>query len=292
MLLHQLNIFVKVAEAKSFSKAAESIYLNQSTVSTHISNLEKHYGQKLFDRLGKEVVLTHVGEKLYPMAKEMLFLQERTTQSLIDSAWKIEGHVRIAASSVPAQYVVPKFISKFNNQHPDVKFSLDLLDSSHVAARLIHGEADLGILSHQYSNDQLEYIPLLDEKLVVITPPDIQFPSGFSLDYLYKYPVLFRKAGSGTQVAVEKILKSAKIEAAMLSVVGYFDSVQVIKQCVREGMGISIISEIAAKDDAELHLINSYELQKVHEKRTFYLAYKTSRTQSPAVKEFIRSFLS
>lgn len=76
MLLHQLEVFTQVAEKSGFSKAAESLLLSQSTASTHISNLEKHFGQKLFDRLGKEVVLTPFGEKLYPRAREMLILKE------------------------------------------------------------------------------------------------------------------------------------------------------------------------------------------------------------------------
>lgn len=290
MLLHQLNIFIKVAEEKSFSKAADAIYLSQSTISSHIGNLEKYFGQKLFDRMGKEVILTHAGEKLFPIAKEMLSLQDYAVQALVESTWKIEGHIRIAASSVPAQYIVPKYISQFNKKFPNVKFSLDLLDSVHVAERLVRGEADIGILGHQYFDEQLKYIPIMKEKLVAIAPLDIEFPTGFSLANLSQYPVLFRKHGSGTQVSVEKILKKAHIDISTLNIVGYFDSVQVIKQCVKEGMGVSIISEIAAEDDTNLHLINTYNLVDSTENRSFYLSYKTARTLSPAVDEFIKSF--
>lgn len=287
MLLHQLNIFIKVAEEKSFSRAAENIYLSQSTISTHISNLEKFFGQKLFDRLGKEIILTHAGEKLYPIAKEMLALQDSAVQALNDSIWKIEGNIRIAASSVPAQYIAPKLISKFTQKYPEIKVTLDLLDSKQVADKLINGDADVGILSHQYFPNHLKFIPIMEEKLVLITPRNIRFPDGFTkLDFV-KYPILFRKYGSGTQVAVEKILQIAGVNIAELNVVGHFDSVQVIKQCVKEGMGISIISAIAAEDYAKYDLINVYELKELAENRTFYMAYKEARTLSPLVKEFI-----
>ena len=290
MLLHQLNIFINVAEEKSFSKAADAIYLSQSTISSHISNLEKYFGQKLFDRMGKEVILTHAGEKLFPIAKEMLALQDHAVQALIESTWKIEGQIRIAASSVPAQYIVQKFISQFNKKFPNIKFSLSLLDSRHVAEQLVRGEADVGILGHPYFTEQLEYIPIMKEKLVAITPLNIKFLDGFSVQDLAKYPVLFRKHGSGTQVSVEKILKEANVDLSTLNIVGYFDSVQVIKQCVKEGMGVSIISEIAAEDDTNLHLINTYELLDSTENRTFFLSYKTARTLSPAMDKFIKSF--
>ncbi|MDD4666202.1 MAG: selenium metabolism-associated LysR family transcriptional regulator [Clostridia bacterium] len=287
MLLHQLQAFTKVAEKKSFSKAAESIFLSQSTISTHINNLEKYFGQKLFDRLSKEVVLTHSGEKLYQLAKEILTLQDKALWDLKDSMEKIEGQLKIAASTVPAQYIVPKLIAGFSHKYPGIKFSLDLLDSIHVAEKLAKGEADIGILGYQYLPDKLIFLPIIEEKLVVVTPPSFQLSNNLSIKELTSYPFLFRKHGSGTQATLEKILQEANINFTKLNVIGYFDSVQVLKQCVKEGMGISIISEIAAADYVQQKWIKAYELQELTEKRTFYLAYNKARTLSPLVKEFI-----
>lgn len=287
MLLHQLHVFTRVAEEKNFSRAAESIYLSQSTVSTHINSLEKYFGQKLFDRLGKEVILTYSGEKLYPWAKKMLVLKEKALWDLKDCSGIIEGHIKIAASTVPAQYIVPKLVSRFSQKYPNIKFSLDSLDSKHVAEMLVKGDADLGILGNRYFSEKLNFIPIMEEKLVVITPTSFSFSKSLSVKELTAYPVLFRKSGSGTQAILEKILQKANIDIAKLNVIGYFDSVQVLKQCVKEGMGISIISEIAASDDVRHNLINAYELNEFTEKRKFYIAYNTERTISPLVKEFI-----
>lgn len=287
MLMHQLHVFTRVVEEKSFSKAAESIYLSQSTVSTHINNLEKYLGQKLFDRLGKEVVLTYSGEKLYIWAKEILSLKEKALWDLKDCMGRIEGHLKIAASTVPAQYIVPKLISQFSEKYPGIKFTLDSLDSKHVAERLIDGEADVGILGYQYFPDRLKFIPLLEEKLVVVTPANLHFPSSITIKEFAAYPFLFRKHGSGTQASLEKILQRGNIDITKMNVIGYFDSVQVLKQCVREGLGISVISEIAAADYVQQSFINAYEINELVEKRTFYLAYNNERTISPLVKEFI-----
>lgn len=287
MLLHQLEAFINVAEKKSFSKAAEALYLSQSTVSTHISNLEAYYGHKLFDRLGKEIVLTGAGEKLYPLAKEILVLQDKALWVLKENADKIEGQLKIAASTVPAQYIVPKLIAGFSRKYSNIKYSLDLLDSIHVAEKLAKGEADIGLLGYQYLPDKLNFTPLIEEKLVVITPPDCNLPKTLSIKDITAYPFLFRKHGSGTQATLERILQEHKVELAKLHVIGYFDSVQVVKQCVKEGLGISIISEIAAADYVEQNWINVYELQDVSEKRTFYLASNKARILSPLVKEFL-----
>lgn len=287
MLLHQLLVFTRVAEEKSFSKAAESIYLSQSTVSTHINNLEKYFGQKLFDRLGKTIAITYFGEKLYPYAKEMLALQEMALWDLRDLTTKIGGQMKIATSTVPAQYIVPKLISRFAQKYPNIKFTLESLDSENVAKWLAKGEADLGILGNQYFPDKLNFIPLIKEKLILATPPSCQLSSNVSIKKIATLPFLFRKYGSGTQAIIERTLHKANVDISTLNVIGHFDNVQTIKQCVKEGLGVSIISEIAASDYVQQNLINAYELKEFSEKRTFYLAYNKARTLSPLVKEFI-----
>jgi len=287
MLLHQLYVFTKVAEEKSFSRAAESIYLSQSTVSTHINHLEKYFGQRLFDRLGKEVVLTYSGERLYPWAKQMLVLKEKAVWDLKDFPQRMEGHLKIAASTVPAQYIAPKLISEFSEKYPSVKFSLNALDSKQVAESLLKGDVDLGILGHQYYPDKLDFIPVMEENLVLITPTSLSFSSNACIRDFVTYPFLFRKYGSGTQATIESILQKANVDLTRLNVIGYFDSVQVLIQCVKEGMGISIVSEIAAADYIHHNWIKACTLDELTEKRTFYLAYHKEKTRSPLVNAFI-----
>lgn len=286
MLLHQLLIFTKVAEEKNFSRAAESIFLSQSTVSTHINNLEKYFGQKLFDRTGKEVVITSFGEKLYPYAKEILAIQEKVMWELKDMH-KVEGLIKIAASTVPAQYILPGLISRFSHKYPGIKFAVESTDSKGVSELLAKGKADLGIMGNQYIPDKLEFIPIIEERLILAAPPDYNLSGNVSLKDLMDFPFLFRKYGSGTQAIIEKTLHKAGVDISKLNVIGRFDSVQTVKQCIKEGMGISIISEIAVADYVQQNFIKTYELNEFTEKRTFYLAYNKGRTLPPAVHEFI-----
>jgi DNA-binding transcriptional LysR family regulator len=287
MLMHQLYIFIRVAEEKSFSKAAESIYLSQSTVSTHIASLEKHFGQKLFDRLGKKVVLNCFGEKLYPWAKEIMLLKEKALVDLKNYKLRIEGNIKICASTVPAHYIVPQLISKFSSQNPDIKFTLETYNSKYAAEMLLRGEADLAFLGLRYYNDKLNYLPLTEEKLVLIAPLGLKIGTAPELKKLIEYPFLFRKPGSATQMIVEKILKKSGIDITRLKVVSYFDSVQVLMQCVREGLGISIVSEIAASEFISHNLIKTFELGELSEKREIYLANNKERTLSPVVNLFM-----
>lgn len=287
MQLHQLAVFMRVAEKKSFSRAAEDIFLSQPTVSNHISNLEKYFGQKIFDRLGKEVVLTPFGERLYRWGQEFLKLQDMALWDLKEWTGKVEGSIRVGAGTVPAQYIAPYLMSQFLIKYPGIKFSLSQSSSQTVAEGLLQGDVDLGILGELYFAEKLEYLPLLAEDLVLITPAYLTLQEPVSIYSLLKQRFIFRKPGSGTQAVLEKMLKEADVPVNRLQAIAYFDNVQSIKQAVKEGMGLSIISEIAATDYRQSGYINAYRLQELTEKRTFYFAYNGKKTQPSYVFEFI-----
>ncbi|TBL76325.1 selenium metabolism-associated LysR family transcriptional regulator [Paenibacillus thalictri] len=287
MLLHQLEVFTHVAERCNFSKAAEALFLSQSTVSSHIKNLEAHFGQKLFDRLGKEVVLTPFGKKLYPWAREMLMLKDKVLWEIKDWTGKVDGILSIIASAVPAQYAIPFLLSQFLKKYNGVKFSLEQGGSETVAEKLLKGEAEIGLLGEQYHQDQLTFIPFVEEKLVLITPLDLELHNGISISEIVKYPFLFRKSNSGTQAHVEKMLSMAGIKLSQLQVAGYFGNMEALKASVREGIGISIISSIAVLDWVNNKYIHAYELAELPEKRMFYFAHHKQRTLSPLAEAFI-----
>lgn len=287
MQLHQLTVFMRVAEKKSFSRAADDIFLSQSTVSTHISGLEKYFGQKLFDRLGKEAVLTPFGERLYHWARELLKLRDMALWDLREWTGKVEGGIRIGAGTVPAQYIAPFLMSRFLIKYPGISYTLSQSSSAEVADSLLRSDVDLGILGEKYYGEKLEYIPLLDEDLVLITPANLTLKEPVSIYSLLNHQFIFRKPGSGTQAVLEKLLKQEGVPFTRLQIIAHFDNVQSIKQAVKEGMGLSIISEIAALDYQQGGFINVYRLQELTEKRMFYFAYNKKRSQAPYVLEFI-----
>ena len=287
MQFHQLMAFIRVAEQKSFSKAAETLFLSQSTVSTHINSLEKYFGQKVFDRLSKNVTLTPFGQRLFYWSKEIISIREKAMWDLKEWTGKAEGNIIIAASTVPAQYMVPGLISSFIKKYSGISFSVTQKDSLGVANYIASGDADIGLLGEMYYTDKLEYIPIYQEKMVLVTPASTILEGPVSLAKLLDSNFIFRKVGSGTQAFIEKMLHSTGIETSRFKIIGYFDNVQSIKQGVKEGMGFSIISEIAARDYEKSKLINSYEIEEMSGTRSFYLAYNKHKTLSPITLEFI-----
>jgi DNA-binding transcriptional LysR family regulator len=287
MDLHQLYIFTKVVEHKSFSKAAEDVYLSQSTVSTHIHSLEKVLNVTLFDRVGRESILTPYGERLYVWALKLLQLKDQALLDLSHEMTELRGDIRIAASSVPGQYMIPKMVKQYRNEYPLVTFHINQSSSKNVAEKVLNGSVDIGILGEKYDNEKLQYIPLLKEKLVLISPKHIEFKNPVNIQEILNYPFVMRNSNSGTNSVLERFLKESKITKDQMNITAYTDSSQSLLQFVKEGLGISIISETASKEYDERNLIHMYDIEGFNNERYFYLVYNINRTQSVVSKKFI-----
>ena len=146
MQLKQLEVFVQVARLKSFSKAADALYLTQPTISAHISALEGELGSKLVVRSTKEIQLTATGNILYGYANQILGLCERAEQEVKTASSDIQGALSIAASTVPSQYLLPRILPHLRKRYPKVFFQVFQGDSSQVAQRIFENGAEMGII--------------------------------------------------------------------------------------------------------------------------------------------------
>jgi len=285
--LHQLYIFTKVVEHKSFSKAAEVVFLSQSTVSSHIQALEKALNIKLFDRVGRESVLTPHGERLYHWAQKLLFIKDQALLDLNQGMTELQGMIRIAASSVPGQFLLPQMIKKFRMDYPAVTFQIYEASSKVTAEKVVNGTVDFGIIGDKYENDRLHYIPLLKEHLVLITSRNINLSNPVHIQELLDYPFVMRNTDSGTNALLEKLLKKNNISKNHLNIIAYTDSGQSLTQFVKEGIGIAIVSEIAANEqEGELE---KYQIAEFEDERYFYLIYNKQKTIPLVSKLFINN---
>lgn len=287
MDFHQLYVFTKVVEHRSFSRAADDIFLSQSTVSSHISSLEKMLNIHLFDRVGREIILTPQGERLYHWAQQILLLKDQAMLDLNQEMTAFRGKIRVAVSSVPGQFILPKLVKKFREEYSQVTFHIKQSSSKLVAEKVINGFVDFGILGERYENDRLHYIPLLKEKLVLITSTQASINSPVQLQDIIHYPIIMRNAGSGTNAMLERFLKKEQIAKDKLNIIAYTDDSQSLIQYVIQNIGISIISEIAAKGYADNQLLNMYEIPEFNDERYFYLVYNKQKTLPLISKTFI-----
>lgn len=289
MDLHQLFVFTKVVEHKSFSKAAEDIFLSQSTVSSHIQALERTLNVSLFDRVGREIILTPSGERLYQWALKLLLLKDQALLDLKEGATELRGMIRIGASSVPGQFMIPKMVKQFRKQYPKATFHINQSSSKNVADKVLNGSVDFGILGEKYENDKLCYIPLLKENLVLITSKQSNIVGPVYIQDLLNYPFIMRNSDSGTNSLIEKFLKKNHISKDQMNIVAYTESGQSLIHFVLQEIGIAIISEIAAKEYYDKNLLLIHEIKEFNDERYFYLVYNQNKTQSMISKLFIES---
>lgn len=287
MDLHQLFVFSKVVEHKSFSKAAVDIFLSQSTVSAHIQALEKSLKMKLFDRVRREVILTPYGSRLYQWALKLLQLKDEAILDLKEGMNELRGMIRIAASSVPGQFMLPTMIKNFRNQYPNAIFPIEQSSSKGVMEKVLNGTVDLGLLGEKFENDKLCFVPLVKEKLVLITSNNTVINEPVTIQELLKYPFIMRNSGSGTHAILEQLLKKNKISKEQMNIIVYTESGQTLIQFVMADIGIAIISEIAAKEYAKKQLLNMHEIDGFDDERYFYLVYNKNKTLSMLSKLFI-----
>lgn len=298
MDFRQLETFVEVAKLKSFSKAAEKLFITQPTATNHIQNLEKELGTLLINRYGKKITLTDAGNLLYKYAINILNSCEMAKFDLASYQGKIQGHLHIYSSSVPRKYLLPTIIKNFLNTYPDVSFTVGDKDSKKVVKGILDGETDFGILGARFSSGNLKYIDLMEDKLVLITPNSPKFPDdNFSFidkDIFFKEKIIFREEGSGTRALVENVFEKNKFPISKLNIAAYVEDTEAIKELVSLGIGISFLSEKAVQNDLILGKYKVFYVKDMDFIRKFYFAFHKSRQLSPlseAFKNYVLEFI-
>ena len=293
MNLKQLEAFVHVAEGGSFSKAAKELFLTQPTVSAHISSLEKELNVRLFIRNTKEVNLSDDGKELYKYAKQMIDLQKKIEERF--SAKKEAGKhcISIAASSIPAQYLLPKVLLRFNEKFPDQQLQIVEADSSEVVTKVVDHMVDVGFTGTVLEKKHCKYLPFYKDELVIVTPATekyiaLQETSVDDISWIKNEAFIMREEGSGTRKEAEKQLQNAGIAVESLNVIASIGNQEAIKKSVRQGMGISVMSRLAAEDEIESGRLLIFPIPGAFEGRDINLVYNKNYELSRSAERFIR----
>lgn len=288
--LRQLETFIQVANSKSFSRAAEKLFITQPTVTNHIQNLERELGTLLINRSGKNISLTDAGSLLYRYAINIVNSCEMAKFDLASYKGRIQGHISIYSSSVPRKYILPDIMHNFLNNYPDVSFTLADNDSKNVTNSILEGDTDFGIVGAKYSSNNLNYINLMEDRLLLITPNNSNYPkpnfSTISLSSVLKDRFILREEGSGTRDLLEEELIKNGISIKNLDVVAYIEDTETIKELVTLGTGVSFISEKAVNEDIKLERYKAYYIEDFNFARQFYFVYHNKRQLSPLNETF------
>ena len=287
--LKQLEAFVATAEFSSFTKAAEILYLTQSTVSSHISALEDALGVRLIQRSARQrVALTKEGEQVYREAKDIL--------DRCQSLQELKKHDRqdqlvIGASSVPGQCLMPEIMGDYLSLYPDCRYVQLRGDSIRIHQYLAQGKANLGFVGIASNPKEYHYHPVAEDRLVLITASKEPYltlhRSGTSgLDMLHM-PMILREQNSGTRQEMERYLLNMHIPPEKLNVIAQIDNPEAIRSSVSRGLGVSIMSVLAAREYLLAGRLLSFELGDQGAFRKIFLTWRKDALLTPAEQKFI-----
>jgi LysR family transcriptional regulator, low CO2-responsive transcriptional regulator len=240
MNLQQLRTFRVVAQQRSYSRAAQLLYLSQPGVSLQVRALEQSIGMALFERFGRQLRLTEAGVALLEYADRILSLVDESQQALEELGNARRGIVRVAASTTAGIYIVPRALGGFHRQNPGVRLTLDVVNRFTVAERLLRDEVDVAVLGLIEDAHDLQVEPFLPNELVVIASPRHPLAQRKQIPVadLVGETLLLREQGSGTRTDIERMFANGQL---VMRLGMELRSSGAIKQAVAADLGIAII---------------------------------------------------
>ena len=274
------------AKQSSFSAAAEALYITQPAVTKQIQQFQAAHGIKLFNRFGKRMVLTDVGEMLYDIADKIFQIENQAEEKIRDVQQRKSGHIRIHSSESFGAYYLPSILYPFKRQHPQILVSVNIFTPEEVIENTIKVENDLGFISSPISHEKLMVREILEDRVVLIVPADHFLSNEKPLDpmRLHGQPMVMHEKGSATRNLVEDLAKRHNIQ---FSIVLELSNNEAIKRSVEQGIGLSFISERVVRQEVQGGTLKTIYLKDPYLKRKFYMIHHKDKYLSHFLKGFI-----
>lgn len=292
MDIHQLRVFASVFKNRSFSRASEELHLTQPTISNHIKALEDEFACKLFDRLGRSIIPTKEAEVLYSHSLEIIEKANTLKETIGEMKRDLTGKLVIGASTIPGVYLMPRMMTGFQKKYPAISFQILISDSRGIIESISKHELILGIVGAKLENEQINYLPFVEDELIAVTSPSFAKDDKMLLKDLVKLPMVLREEGSGTRRETEKFLESKRISLDSMQIAGIFGSTDAIKQAVKAGIGVSILSKFSVADELKYEVLREIKLTDIQMKRRFYIVTHKKRTLPRAYDIFLEHIMT
>ena len=261
MTLEQLRIFVAVAQREHVTQAARALNLTQSAVSDSIAALETRHGVRLFDRVGRTILLNETGRAFLAEAQGVLARAAAAEGLLADLATMRRGRLLIQAAPTIANYWLPPFLVRFHHEFPAVHLEVAMSSTAGVIHAVRVGEAELGFIEGRVEDPLLHHQIVAHDQLVIVVAPDHPWAGGMPLrpEDFATSPWIVREAGSGTRTSFENALTAARVPLGTLDLAMTLPSDEAVLAAVMEGAGATALSESAVA-----LLLSSGQLRAVH----------------------------
>lgn len=285
MTLEQLRIFIAVAEREHVTQAARDLNLTQSAVSAAIAALEARHAVRLFDRVGRRIVLTEAGRHFLVEARAVLSRVSNAENVLSDIAGLRRGSLSLAASQTVANYWLPTQMHRFRAAYPGITLNLQIGNTEVVARMVRENTADIGCVEDAIEDPALAVTPLIEDELVVVAAPSLfGGKKKLSPADLRRLRWVFRERGSGTRAILERALAHQGVDVERLDVTLELPSNEAVRTAAIAGAGAAALSRFAV--EAALRAGSLVAFDVALPRRNFFALHLAERPLTGAEKAF------
>jgi LysR family transcriptional regulator, low CO2-responsive transcriptional regulator len=282
--LHQLQIFLKITETNSITKAAEELHLTQPAVSIQLKNFQNQFDIPLTEVVGRQLYVTDFGKEISIIAQRIINEVQEIQNKTLAFKGELTGRLTLSVVST-GKYIIPYFLSDFLKSNPGVELSLDVTNKVKVLKSLEKNEVDFSLVSILPENFSINNEELMDNKLFLITNKDFKITKkNYQPDFLNELNIIFRENGSGTRWKIERFFETHNLK---INNKLELTSNEAVKQAVLAGLGVSIMPLIGLKNELLNNELQIIPLKGLPLKTNWNLIWHKQKSLSPVAKAYL-----
>jgi len=282
--LNQLQIFLKVVQTKSVTRASEELHLTQPAVSIQLKNFQDQFDIPLTEVVGRKIFVTDFGHEIAQAAENIINQVYAINYKTLAYKGQLAGRLKISVVST-GKYVMPQYLTDFMKQHDGIELLMDVTNKSKVIESLENNEVDFALVSILPDKLNIEKMDLLQNKLYLVGNGQQKFKRGISAKEIFKdLPLIFREKGSGTRQTMESFFVKNNIEVLKKM---ELTSNEAVKQALVAGLGYSIMPLIGIKNELHTNELQIIPIKGLPIKTTWRLIWLKGKKHSPVSLAFM-----
>lgn len=281
--LHQLNVYLKVAEKQSITKAAEELHLTQPAVSIQLKKFQDQFDIPLVEQVGRQLFITEFGREIAIAGAKILEEVESIRSKTLAFKGLLAGKLTISVVST-GKYVMPYFLSDFTRKHPAVELRMDVTNKANVIENLKNNEVDFALVSVLPEDMKIKRLEFMQNKLYFVRKPEPASRARIKIKDMNKNLLIYREKGSATRSAMERYITGNEIPSSKSI---ELTSNEAVKQAVMAGLGYSIMPLIGIRNELENNQLEIINIKGLPITTTWNLIWLAEKKLSPAASAYL-----
>lgn len=282
--LHQLQVFLRVAQVKSITKASQELHLSQPAVSIQLKNFQSQFDIPLTEVVGRKLYVTDFGQEIAAAAEKILDEVQAIDARMMAHKGQLTGRIKLSVVST-GKYVMPYFLSDFLKKNEGVELMLDVTNKAKVVESMSRNEVDFALVSVLPESMNVNSLKLMQNKLFLVANTENKYgPQVLGNTIFESLPLIFREQGSGTRYVIEKFIEKNKLKVKKKM---ELTSNEAVKQAVIAGLGASIMPLIGLRNELTNGVLQIIPVKKFPIRSTWQLIWMKNKKFSPASQAFL-----